>query len=78
MLTPIMPSAQSFLMTSLPLMPIFWARSDTAIVSPMRTTRLCSAGVVISVFLIFLPAAATFLRGGAPGRWPGAPNAGRP
>ena len=43
--------------------------------SPMRITRLCSAGVVMSVCLSFLPAIATFLRGGPPGRWPGAPGA---
>ena len=74
MFTPIMPSAHSFLMTSLPFTPIFCARSDTAMFSPMRITRLCSAGVVIWVCLVFLPAAATRLRGGPPGRWPGAPG----
>ena len=39
--------------------------------SPILTTRLCSAGVVIWVCLTFLPAATTRLRGGPPGRWPG-------
>ncbi len=76
--TPIMPSAQSFLTTSRPWTAIFLASSATAIVSAIRTTRLCSAGVVICVCFSFLPAAATLFLGKLPGRWPPGPNLGRP
>ena len=65
-------------MISLPLTPIFCASSETAIVSPMRITRLCSAGVVICVCFSFLPAAATRFLGTPPGRPPPGPKPGRP
>ena len=58
-----MPSAQSFLTISRPCTAIFLASSATAMVSAIRTTRLCSAGVVICVCFSFLPAAATFFLG---------------
>ncbi len=76
--TPIMPRAQSFLTISRPCTAIFLASSATAMVSAIRTTRLCSAGVVICVCFSFLPAAATRFLGKLPGRWPPGPNDGRP
>ena len=53
MLTPVMPMPQSFFSTSGALMPMPRARSAIVIVSSMRMTRLCSAGVV-SVRLLAL------------------------
>ena len=61
MLTPVMPMPHSFFSTSGALMPMLRARSATVIVSSMRMTRLCSAGVVIVVCLPFLPSG-SFLR----------------
>ena len=68
MLASIIPRAHSFLMISRPWTAIFFASSATAIVSSMRMTRLCSAGVVICVCFSFLPAAATLFLGMPPGR----------
>ena len=45
MFTPVMPMPQSFFSTSVALTPMPRARSATVIVSSMRMTRLCSAGV---------------------------------
>ena len=61
MFTPVMPMPQSFFSTSGALMPMLRARSATVIVSSMRMTRLCSAGVVSVVCLPFLPRG-SFLR----------------
>jgi hypothetical protein len=49
MFTPAMPIDHSFFKTSVALMPMPRARSAMAMVSSMRMTRLCSAGVVRSV-----------------------------
>ena len=54
MFTPVMPMPHSFLSTSGALMPMLRARSGIAIVSSMRITRLCSAGVVIMRLLALL------------------------
>ena len=78
MFASIIPSAHSFLMISRPWTAIFLASSATAIVSAMRITRLCSAGVVICVCFSFLPAAATRFLGTPPGRPPPGPKPGPP